>query len=416
MRIIIAIILLMFGMTSCQSNISREEIEQIISENESPEAEKKVTKTGVEGIISSGYVINDGKYYFLTTKEDSDGYNSTTMIAYYDFQNKNGDLICQDPLCNHDLYGDCKYSCIEEFYFTDIPGVFYAADWSSGNVVLCRIDLNNDTVTEVYDCGTLSAYVFGIDQNILYFYIIERETQDKQTVKRYHMYALDIKTEELTDMGYMPEGIDNDFGLPLFVYKGMFYYITVDGDLMIAESDFRYIKKIFECGDDRFLYWFFDTNTDELYFNVINKEKRTGTVYVYKDDLVERVDLPHQNIFTFTLTESEIFYTSYDPIYYGVSIAPGNPEVYDYSGGKVYKAERYNTSDAELIYDCGGEYMICGSVSNFYVFDNKIFFDEKTLIHETIDGIEYTYFSSAHGMKKVCVDLISGEMLQITLE
>lgn len=374
--------------------------------------------SGSGGIISSEYVINDNKYYFVTRRASADGFNNNKMITYHDLETGECYGICRDPLCDHETRGDCKYAGFKTMYFTDDPHIFYSIYDQTDDFrpLICRINLLRDTVEVLHTCGSFMTVVLGIDNNRLYFYENEQITENRQTVQKEHLYYLDLNTDMVVDMGYFPESytaLSNRF---LLLYQNEIYYTTSDNKLAKTELMSEHRTDLYDMGEEILLYWYYDTKTDELYFNLIDKEKNTGGLYVYRNGMVEQIVLPHENIFTFALTNSEIYYSIYDPVYYGVSKAPGNPQVYDYSGGKVYAADRSNPAEAELVYDSAGEYVICSTVTNYQVFGGRIYFDEKAVIRETVDGVDYTYFASANDLSKICVDLKTGEILRLQFE
>lgn len=374
--------------------------------------------SNVEGIISSGFTINDNKYYFVTKRKNAAGYGSNKMITYYDFETGDSHGLCRDPLCEHEQGGKCKYSGFKEVYFSDNSNVFYSIYMYADDFrpIICKIDLLKDTVTGVYTCPDYSVSMIGKDGNKLYFYVQEDSTENGITKRKEHLFYVDMNTDNVVDLGYFSEVFTVEHALILFVYENQLYYTTVDDRLMKMHLDSEQCTELYNIGANELLYWFYDTKTDELYFNLNDLVQMTGAVYVYRNGVTEQLSLPHENIFTFTLTNSNIYYSPYDPVYYGISKAPGNPQVFDYTGGKVYKTDRKNPVGSELVYDCAGEYVICGAVSNYYVFGEHLYFDQKEVKHETIDGIEYTYFSSAYNVSKMRVDLNTGEMTELQFD
>ena len=373
-------------------------------------------KWDAQGILSSGYKLNNNKYYFTTKKLSSDGYNDTEMITYYDLNSGEYYDICHDPLCTHEENSGCKYAGFKELYFTKENGVFYSIYKYEQQPRICRIDLNKDTVKTVHTCDNWFTSILCQDGNILYFYEREEFTEDRETVVKKHFYRLNMENDSISDMGYWADEIGVDDNNSLMIFDNIWYYTTSDNRLMKTNLLTNEHEEIMSCGSNTLRYWFYDTDTDELYFNINNKEELSGSVYVYRNGNVEKVELPHKNIFTFALTESDIYYSTYEPIYYGVSKAPGNPEVYDYSGGKVYKTNRCDTTSSEVVYNCAGEYVICSLVTNYYVFGDGLFFDEKEIVRETIDGFDYIYFSSAKNVNKIRVDLTTGEVERICFD
>lgn len=403
--------------TSATDDTVSETLEATIPEESETEVfEDYEDLTDADGILASGYTLSKNKFYFVTTQPAKDGMNSNKLITYYDFENKTSHCICPDPLCDHEQGGDCKYSGFQELYFSKNPNIFYSIYMYSEDPQICRINLLKDTVEVLHTTNTFFTYIIGLSEDQLLYYESEYVTVGRETQNFKHLYSLNVKTKEVTDLGYFPDAIAEDYVANLFIYQDTMFYVTANNELIKSDINFENPTTVFSMGYDDLRYWFYDTKTDELYFNINNKTELTGSVYVYRNGNVEKIELPHENIFTFTVTNSDIYYSTYEPVYYGISKGPGNPEVYDYSGGKVYKTNRYDTSSSEVVYDCAGEYVICSLVTNYYVLDNNLFFDEKEIKRETINGVDYTYFSSATNLKKMRVDLATGEMERICFD
>lgn len=383
------------------------------SDGTSTESEYNPTSlTDVDGIISPDHTIKDGKYYFVTKRRDKRGINGIDMITYVDLETGDSHIICQDPLCEHEEDGKCKYTEFQGIYFGSETGVIYSIRVNTIPAPLCRIDLNNDTVETVYTPKTAFSHIIGEDDGKLYFYESENQTQDRQTVTKYHLYSLDTADDTVEDLGYMPDQFVTELGNFRFVRNGEIYY-TVKQDKFM-KTDMRFTEQT-EIFDSSFSNWFYDEKTDELYFNITDHEANTGKVYVYRNGAVEKIPLPHDDIFTFTLTNSKIYYSTYNPIHYGTSVTGG--EVYDYTDGIVYAADRNDPSKSELVYDCAGEYVISDSVDNYIVIGDHLYFQEDEVLHEVDDfGNEYTYFSSAFHVNRIRVNLKTGEMTRIQFE
>jgi len=386
--------------------------------------------TGVEGIFSSDWAINDNKYYFVTKRKDNKGLNAVEMITYVDLETGDSHIICQDPLCEHQEDGNCKYTEFQDIFFS-APGVFYSTRIKDpdgiakkrSEVQICRIDLNQDTVTPVYATEIFSTFILGLADGRLYFYENINITSNKATVKKIHLYCLNTADGTVEDLGFVDDKVVTDLTFNMKTAGSHVYYVSRTGKLIETDMTFQTQTEVFDCGEDILNNLFYDTETGELWFSVINQEANTGSVYVYADGETKQVKLPHENIFSFTLTDSKIYYSSYNPVYYGISATayyfnddPEDCKVYDYSGGKVYAADRNDLSESTLIYDNNGEYVICDLLVNYSIFGNYLYFEEDEIIREVINGVEYTYFSSADTVNKIRVNLTTGEMRRIVFE
>ncbi len=434
--LIIICLSFLFMTVSCNSNLEDEIIENLQTMENTTEQQSNDNDNdndefdmvpGYKGIVSKDYVINDNKFYFVTKRKSkysnpmSKLGKGVEMISYIDFDTGYSSIICPDPLCEHEEDGNCKYTEFEEMYFTE-KGVFYSMRVLEPDYVtrknavmeICKIDLNKDTVKSVCATQTFSADIIGLDGDKLYYYERIEETLEKKTVYHYHLYCIDTKNDTTTSLGKLPDDFEADFALFAFIFDGEVYYHTKSGKLMKTDWSFSETVELFAKGSNMMPNLFIDTNTGEIYYNLINQSAHTGSIYVYKDGVSEKLEMPHDEIYTFTLTESDIYYTVYDPIYYGIN--PSIGETYDYSGGKVYKTSRTEHAEAELVYDCAGEYVICNAESrNIMVFGDDLYFEEIEITKETVekaDGTEivYVYFNGAINVNKIRINLTTGEL------
>ena len=120
----------------------------------------------------------------------------------------------------------------------------------------------------------------------------------------------------------------------------------------------------------------------------------------------------------FTMTNSKIYYSVYDTkaVSFGKSKAPGNPDVYDLAGGKVYAVDRTQFGNTELVYDRPAEFRLYSPLGSYYVINNCLYFDEPNLVYETIDGVDYVYFDYARSLNRIRADLDTGEITRLKFE
>lgn len=422
--------LLCMASLSCTKHMSDEEImwnlgdTAAVTEASDDEAVSDEPKTkaeyptGVEGIISPDHTISDGKYYFLTMRDDRG--MGTPMISYVDIATGENYVICPDPLCEHKKDGNCKYAGFGSFYLSGTPGVFYSSQRSTLESKICRIDLNKDTVTTVYTTKAISMSVKGMDHGKLYFSVSEVKMDEEKEIKNLvHYFYIDTETDEIVDVGYLPERFTVESGAIFLIRDGNIYYYAKSGEVRKTDFSFGESKFICDTGDYGVCNWIYDDKTDELFIHLRNIDLRKGEIWRYRDGKSEKVELPHvDRIFLFTLTNSKMYYSVYDEgaVSFGKSPAPGNPEVYDLAGGKVYAVDREQPEEAELVYDRPGEFKLESPLSFYCVIDNCLYFDEPQLVHEEINGNSYVFFDYAVTLNKIRANLDTGEITRIVFE
>lgn len=370
----------------------------------------------VDGIVSADFTISGGKYYFETRRDN------VGMIAYCDLATGNTGIVCPDPLCSHGK-DVCRYANFNEFCITDEEGVFYASRVTMSTAVY-RVDLNNDTVTEVCRMSKPDAGILGYDNGRVYIVQHEYGLEGHMAGLAYRISYIDTATNEITDLGYIPDETAMFLNVMQFVHNDEIYFTAYSTKLMKIDLSLTHVTEVFD-GEKYFTQWFWDENTDELYFSTVNEAEETGSLWVYRNGSAEKLNLPHENIYTFTLTNDKIYYSAYDPVYYGISNVAyyfnrnhDDCRVYDYSGGKVYAADRDNPSaEAVLVYDNEGQYPISNAGIDCYcVFGDYLYFNEITVLREILDGVEYTTFSYADDISKIRVGLKDGSVMKVKFE
>ncbi len=386
------------------------------AETDVPYTAPEETADSSDRISCPDFTVSGGKYYFpVKHRVDED---QLSMIAYVDLATGNSGLLCQDPLCSHTDVKTCKYLNLTKLFPAEEDGIFYA----QRDFQLLKLDLNTDTVTQVHTFPSYSCIINGYDNGHLYFSEYFQTTTDRQTVEECLVSYLDTASGEIMEVGYIPQEIMVKTNIICFILNGEFYFST-GGHLLKTDSSIGNLTDV-TGGDGIITHWFLDASTDELYYSCTNDAGLTGSLYVYRDGVTEKLALPHENIYTFTITGNKIYYSPYDPIYYGISAAaylfetdPEQYKVYDYTGGKVYAVDRDNPSgEAELVYHLDGNNPLATAAHNYVVLGDYLYFDEITVKNTIINGVEYTYFSSAETVSKIRVGLKDGSFTRISFD
>ncbi|MBQ8333784.1 MAG: hypothetical protein IJX93_08430 [Clostridia bacterium] len=387
--------------------------------------EEEVTVTG---ILSSDFTIYDGKYYF-ELKHAFDKGGGVRMLAYADVETGNYGIVCQDHLCPHNSPDVCKYADLGFFCFTDKPGVFYAVRLQYPNH-LCRVDLNNDTVERIRtaDWGRkINSYswnLLGYTDGRMYYSESVYYTENRMTQNERKIFCVDDKTLEISEIEMPGEDWPYQGKQPRFIWNGYFYIFT-DNKIVRTDPTYTDTTVIADMGMT-VSQWYLDTAAGELYFSCVERENNTGSVYVVKDGgAPEKLELPHEEIYTFTINQSRIYYTSYDPVYLGVSgqarLNPGKEDqylTYDYTGGKLYAVDRDNPSgEPELVYEVSGIPLNRAlKLEDAVVLGDYLYVDEVDITREVIDGTEYVYFDYSRDVSKLRIGLKDGSAVRIVFE
>jgi len=425
MKKCIAILLFVLALASCTKNTDAIVVYDAAVQISIPAEEVPY----MDGILSDGFTVSGGKYYFpvsrrITRPNGSGTVTETnTMLAYVIPASGNAAYVCSDPLCSHITAEECRFVNLREYCFTDIPGVFYAYRDSDnfGYRSIWLADLNEGTSRLVHEAGWRSAAV-GFEDGKLYFYDIEEITQGRQTVTIYTYYALDHETGEVSATGRIPDDWPYLRKHAAFLFGGRFCFLT-DNMLIQTDTAFESIVEIAELPEP-VVQWYLDRNTEEIFLLCGNRKTFTGSLYVVRDGKLTEVNLPHEEICSFSITEDRIYYTVYDPVYYGTSNldqytdkAEGSHKTYDYTGGKVYAVSRDNPAgDAETVYTSDGlDGNHMAYLNEFAVADGYLYFKEVELVREVINGVESVTISHP-GAAAIRVNLADGTFMRIEFE
>jgi len=132
-----------------------------------------------------------------------------------------------------------------------------------------------------------------------------------------------------------------------------------------------------------------------------------GCIYTYSSGVLTKLLLPHENIYYFQVTNEKIYYSPYNPKYYGTS--PRGGEVYDYTGGKIFEVNRTNLSDSTLIFQCDDDFALKG---DYIVIGNYIYFTYWEIMREGGS----VWFSTALDLKLARINYIDNTLHYIVFD
>ncbi len=380
------------------------------------------------GILSQNFTIWDGKYYFEVEqygsieKEFGSVLAPSVMLTYMNLKTGNWSYVCSDPLCAHDSELTCRYVNLEGCYPTETPGMYYCLRASSPADEIFLADLNRDTVKLVHTMTAPSSDIIGYEDGKLYFYEKFRSTDNNQTQNTIRFSCLDHGNGEITELGVLPDTWAYQMSVPDFILDGKFYFRS-NHKIIRTDPSFLEITELLET-DMEIGQWYLDQGNGELFVSAIDRKRNLGSVYIYCDSSLERLILPHENIYSFTVTEDKIYYTTYNPVYYGISLGAhymsesGIAEdfsIYDYSGGKLYVADRNNPSEnAETVYEItASSANTMPYLWNITVLGDYLFYEEISLSTQVIAGTEYT---QTNDTTKIRVGLKDGSFTRISFD
>jgi len=342
------------------------------------------------GFTYSGYSFNNDRYYFSATKNVNTNSSSFTvdMLNYIDLLTGEQHYICPDPLCLHSAPEECKYiELANNCFFTD-NNVFYTfrQDITKNQSLMYlsfsmyKADLNKGIVENIYKCKDSASknhlFLKALRGSDLYFQEYTRNETSESAKMMKESIVLSVYN---TDSGKVR--IINDFPEEYVDKSANLFYADEDNLYFISLTDIfttdlsleneRLVYKLKE--NENFGSCYYDKETEELFFNVFNAKEKRGCMYVYANGVLDELDMPSENIYCFQLTKSTIYYSEYAPLFYGISSMGG--EVYDYSGGKIYAANRNNRKESELIYDGGKDFIIANDSIRYIIIGDYLYFD-----------------------------------------
>ncbi len=304
--------------------------------------------------------------------------NNQLSFSYITLKTGESFSVCPDPLCDHTPEGGCKYLGLHQMMFSkESDDVFYSVKTDifqekiqSPVSSICRIDAKKGTISEIFN-GYLSENnvlqmltLRMIDHNKLYFTAI-REKSSKITdgiIEREYeetLMSVDLTTYEL---GIVDNKYKNkEYGEYYFTDGKYIYFIdSIAGRLFATDMNFENETTLLEYGNEYHISsFYYDSDTSESYVCVHSRYMlgwsetvlEDGNIYCIDEKLhCSKLDMPSDRILDFQMTNEYIYYTVYDPIFYGTTPYDGIPCMCA-NGNKIYRVPREDTTQGELIFD-----------------------------------------------------------------
>ncbi|MBR4204060.1 MAG: hypothetical protein IKQ92_01135 [Clostridia bacterium] len=377
-------------------------------------------KNDWDGILSSEYLVRGNRYWF-ESKAVKNG-KTVSMPTSYDLVRGECAGLCPDPLCPHSDPSVCKYVSVNSstrFVFADDHTLYWTRQ-ANGQIGIWRYDLSADKAKLVYEAAGGEPQLIGEDGGVVYFTELKQQFVGNRAVWQQVLSGIDVKTNKIVYERTMDEA------QILFIRDGVMWLNAVR---TIRTVELASGKTTDLCTLDNTLgAWYYDTKDASFWFNTLNQQAGTGSLWVLRDGSLKKVGLPADEIYCFHLTNSKICYSPYDPVYIGRNPSVG--ETWDYAGGKIYAVDRENPGGkAELIYDAEGKYILSiATVFGYTVFGDRLLFPRVKIVTETmpipdeknggflIDETtgkwlldKFTFFDLSGNLPTVHVDLTTGE-------
>ncbi len=363
-----------------EDNLSQYDYQKDIGKAYSAETEYKYDENsdnmdGIVPMIFNQYKIYNDKIYFnITRRYDHSDERTADMLAYIDIKNGTKHYICPDPLCKHSYSGGCKYLGFSDPVFLN-ENIFYSVrlDMSKDSTMdindMCfsiyKIETEKDIAEKLYSSENFYECILltFINNNKLYFFkvkSIDEENKEKSRKNVQEYYTLDLssnKTEKIENTLY------DDIYLSYFFSNGKYIYFRTMNDFFVTDTSYNNKKIVYSLKEnENFSDFYYDRNTDEMYFGINNITDKYGYIYKAGDSLeCEKLDMPNDNIYNYQLSGYSIYYTVYDPIIYGKS-PYGGIITTDETGEKIYKTDRKNPSVEIPVFDGKGEFVLGGYI------------------------------------------------------
>ena len=344
--------------------------------------------------LENNYIVRGDRLYFQVSRDGD------SLWAYMSLITGEKLYLCPDPLCPHTKESGCMYLNITNLIFA--PGsdsVMYVirtnstADGLYDAIYL--IDTENDIFREIYK-ENVEKYKYNqytlrfILNNKLYFQNTQTisEIVDGKVEKKtnYIMLTLDLDTNNVEKISESSQASDRCL---LANDQYMFFDDDEYHQLYATDLNSKNKQTIMEYDDEftiRNVY--FDKTTQELFFILCSKymvgishnDIEEGYVYCIDKNLnCSKIDMPTEKITGIQLTRNYIYYTTYDPIYYGVS--PRGIDCIDETGNKIYRVSRSGTTASEPVFD-GHEKIFFDINYKGYIVTGNYIYIAYVILHE----------------------------------
>ena len=371
-----------------------------------------ITEYNGISIIGGTDCIYNGKLYFNVKKKYQDQNHTTGALThmYIDLETGENHYVCPDPLCSHVFEDNCgsynPYIMVKkdgkgyDFIYRMDDKLYY--DLYEWDLVTGETNCIYTIESDYRNGETKMGNVIDIDADLLWFTVTEwrTDTETKIEVKSTCVYSMDLMTGDICESIEFPDAYDLSETWISWVADDRFYMTSDTCMLFSADMDFRNEQILIDepitaDGRDQLIGTVFDDNTGEVFVLNGNTKQRTGAIYRIKNGEIEKLAMPHDEIYHFQLTKDKIYYMTFDPYVYFVD--DEGRETADYGGGKIYVTDRNTHDTAELFFDSEMQIPLR---SNWCVIGNYVYV--STMDYNP--GGEHP-FSSAFNLKKARINV-----------
>lgn len=335
------------------------------------------------GLFNSGYLVQNDRMYFNLYNE-----NGNMVWMYVSIETGEIHSLCPDPICEHTKNSGCRYVGFDSLHpDEENSSVLYASKTQSTNIgfesAICRIDLEDDSVTELYKTDLME---YGMTQNFynicfvrenkLYFTDTQigkakNDSGEVERIEKTYFHYLDTVSGALTTLSYDYDA--NQYCL--FAKDGRVYFSDIlNSTLYTTDTEFKNRENILTYDENSQVYTvFYDKIESAMYFLIASKALSfseqiaagvEGEGRVYKldsDNILHELEMPTETVTTFQLTNKYIYFTDFEPIRYGNTI--NGTATIDEFGGKIYRIARDGSGNIQTVFDGHEEIFIYGDYS-----------------------------------------------------
>lgn len=283
---------------------------------------------GIFSMKQSSALVTEDRIYFSKKIYHDDSDNHDKSYVYVSRKTGECASLCPDPLCAHTEGSGCRYLDLMQL----IPdsgnsSVLYAMkqEFTEAGMKcsICRVDTENDTITELYADGSTFLTLKFISGGRLYFTTVLYErtknpngTISKNVVESFRALSLTDGGVDVIENGYS----DRSHGEPFWSDGERVYFIEGSSRLFCTDMSFENERTLFEVsGEYQIISLYFDAETSEIWLCArtlfMNGLSDDGLIDggIYRVDLdgeARRVAVPSDRVMDFVLTRKNIYYTS----------------------------------------------------------------------------------------------------------